>query len=241
MPNVSTVREQLVAENSVLYDAALPFYDPESEHHSMEGHILDAWEDARIITGKCLDTGHEIDIMVVDADVLFHDADWHKPLKSHGFKTKERRSASIARKTIPNLDLGYTSSQIQQISEDIISTTQGLTPTTKEGAILWRADMNNLGFSTPEFLRVSVRVARELLRVSRLPVDQDAVRCWLEKTPGFLEELVRDEPDIPGFDLSEILEENIPFRERARANIEHLGNISVTRFLSWVLPEPKNS
>ncbi len=241
MSEIATDLEQLIVENTVLHSAAAPFYPLESEHHSMAGHIQPVWVDSRIITSKCMAKGHELDVMIVDANALFHDADSHKPLKSYGFKTVERRSASIARRIIPSLGLGYTTGQVKQVSGDIVTTTKGITPVTKEGAVLWRADINNFGDSTTEFLKVSVKVAREDLRLSRLQANLDTVRWWLEKTPSFLYGLVEDEPVIPGFDLSEILEEKIPFRYRAVSNIEHLGNISVTKFLSWIRRETKDA
>jgi hypothetical protein len=241
MLEIATDLEQLIDENTVLHSAAASFYLRESEHHSMAGHIQPVWVDSRIITSRCMAKGHELDVMVVDANALFHDADSHKPLKSYGFKTVERRSASIARRTLPTLGLGYTSDQVKQVSGDIITTANGMIPTTKTGVVLNRADINNVGDATPEFLKVSVRVAREYLRLNRQPINHETIRCWLEMAPPFLSGLVEDEPDIPGFDLSEILEEKIPFRDRAIANIEYLGNISVARFLSLVRLDRRSS
>ena len=234
MNEITTNRQALIADNPQLVDLSRQFYRDDVEYHNFDGHILDTWEVARHIASACMSKGHTIGLMVLDADVLFHDSNVHVPLKSSPFKTLERRSAWIARGALEELDCGYTTEQIKQVSGDIIATTNGIRPDTREGAILNRADIANIGFTVGTFLDTSVRIIKEYIQINELASDLVTVRRWLENAPLVLRGLLNDTPEVPDFDLSLILAEDPPFYERGIRNIDVLANQTAEDFLIYV-------
>lgn len=234
MGEIATARHQLTSENPELVEASREYYRDEMEYHNFDGHVLGAWEVARRIASVCMTKGHEVDLMVLDADVLFHDSNVHVPLAGQRFKTAERRSASIARRILPSLEVGYSPGQVKQVSGDIISTTRGVTPTTLEGVILNRADLANVGSGVGAFLDTSAKVVREHIRINGLSLNLSTVRNWLAGAPGALLGLLDDMHEVPGFDLDAILEEDPSFYERGLRNVSVLANQSVGRFVSLI-------
>lgn len=235
MTEIATDPEQLVKENTVLVEAAREHYDDTLlVYHSFEYHILaNVWPTARKLASVAINSGHQIDLAALDAMCVYHDADEHKPLQKR-FKTRERRAASIARKEVPQLHLGYTDAQVRLISNGIITTTAGIRPTTKEGAILKRADGFNAGSNVSEFLENSRRMVREQRNLERIGLEPDDLERWKDIACTILRSNLDCDPNIEGFTIPEIEEFETSFIDRGLVNIAALASVGVDTMTGWL-------
>lgn len=221
--------DRLSPEQSALASAAHEYYDDELLiYHGFSFHILaHVWPTARRLAEACRQNGQEIDIQVLDAACLYHDALEHRPLTSR-YKTRERRAAAVCRADLRQLDLGYSPAQIKQAGDAIVTTSIGLRPTTREGAILKRADNYNVGQGLAEFLDSSVRLVREQVKLGKIGLDATMLESWREAACGILTANADAcDPGIVGFELPDI--DQPPegsFLQQSRANIAHLASLT---------------
>lgn len=218
--------EALVSQNAELVAAARQHYDDEVlVYHAFELHIISrVWPTARRLAAASQKNGHTIDLPVLDAACLYHDALEHKPLGSR-YKTKERRAGALARREVLTLGLGYSEAQAEQVRRDVISTSKGIRPTTKEGALLKRADNYNVGQPVVYFLENSVRIIHEQINLGVLKPDPASLESWKEAACEILTANTDScDPGIPGFEIPEIdTEVGGNFIQRSKANIEYLA------------------
>lgn len=235
MPEIETNPEQLVEQNPVLVAAARQHYDDEVlVYHGFDYHILsNVWPTARKLAAVAISSGHQIDIAALDAMCVYHDADEHRPLQKR-FKTRERRAASIARKEIPGLDLGYTNEQVRLISDGIITTTAGIRPRTREGALLKRADGFNAGSNVTDFLENSGRIIREQRNLERIGIEPDDLERWKDIACKILRSNLDCDPNIEGFTVPDIEEFETGFIDRGLVNIAALASVGVDTIASWL-------
>ncbi len=235
MSLVETNPEVLTQQNEVLVAAARRHYDDELlDYHGFDFHILEnVWPTARKLAQIAINDGHEIDLPALDAMCVYHDAKEHRPLPKR-FATRERRAASIARHELPTLDLGYTASQIKLVSDGIITTTAGVRPLSKEGAILKRADGFNAGSSLTDFLDSSARIIREQRKLERLGVEPSDLERWKDVACKILNANLDCDPGIEGFSLPDIDETGLNFVDRGLINIAALATQSVETMSGWL-------
>ena len=235
MTELSVTSEDITAENPVLVAAARQHYDDDLlDYHGFDFHIMtDVWPTARRLAIIAMSDGHEIDIPALDAMCVYHDAEEHRPL-SKRFKTRERRAASIARHELPTLELGYTTDQITLISEGIITTTAGMRPKSKEGAILKRADGFNAGLSVPEFLSRSARILREQRKLERIGMEPADLERWKDIACKILNSNLDCDPGIEDFAVPDLDTTGIAFIDRGLGNIATLAAQSVDTIAGWL-------
>jgi HD superfamily phosphodiesterase len=230
--------ETLCRQKPEIVALARPYYSEEMAYHNFEGHIAGTWESARKIASVCLEQSIEVNISVVDASVLFHDANVHKPLIAR-YKTPERWSAAISRQKLT--DIGYSNLEVKHISNNIIETTQGVKPTTIEGAITKRADIINIGQDYTEFIVNSIKILKETIKKGNIELSKTSVDNWLQTTGAILLGQLRDDEPFGAFDLSHVDDSCSVFKFNGLQNIARFAHENYSSIMERLQSVDHNS
>lgn len=188
-----------------LVDAAAPYYT-DLPYHSFE-HVLDTLDAAQTLLDRCERYAVEVDGAVVEAAVLFHDANYHRDHTEGGYGTKEAYSAAIARKELAGQ--GYSEGFRTVVEDCIRATEHDANPETNEAKVVRAADLRNLMQDYETFLEnaEALREEHRVLHGEELPE-----REWVEQVTGTVEHFLDQEVRLT--------EEYDEFHDRARDNLE---------------------
>lgn len=105
-------------------------------------HAIEVYEDSRTKAELCRANGICVDVGVVAAGALFHDAGYHIDPLEHGFQSRESFSCYIAAGELRAL--GLAPNRTMHVLEVIASTELGVQPVSLEARIVCQADLNNV-------------------------------------------------------------------------------------------------
>lgn len=216
MPPVKHVEPELV-DTAKQYYIDLPY-------HSFD-HVRDTLDAAHTLLERCDRYDVAVDATVVEAALLFHDANYHRDHEAQGYGTKEAYSAAIAHDELA--DYGHTERFRDRVADCIRATEHSkrlerfcestnasrseheATHLTNEAKLVRAADLRNLMQDYGTFRANTEALRREhaVLHDDELPADE-----WVEQVTGTVEHFLDQEIRLtPGED---------GFHERARANLE---------------------
>jgi len=144
-------------EQSPIFQAAKKYYDPRLPYHNWD-HVLQTYAASRKIIKNCQSENIEVDEVVVDLSIAFHDADYIKDHLILGFSTKEALSVSIAEKELPKYNF---ESYITKVKQGIMATDPTTPLITIEQKIIRASDLAGLAGNYKNFKKNNLLLKQE--------------------------------------------------------------------------------
>ncbi len=142
---------ELEAAAAALYSDALPYHN--------FAHVQDTLVAATVILERCRTENIRVDPGVVYYALLFHDAGYQEDHQAHGYETKERYSAALARRVLAGR--GVLQGQIDKTVGAILATERDAHFVSAEQKAVRAADLSGLAAPYPRFLASSLSLKRE--------------------------------------------------------------------------------
>lgn len=188
-----------------LVDAARTYYT-DLPYHSFD-HVRDALDAAHTLLERCDRYGVDVAGDVVEAALLFHDANYHRDHGAQGYGTKEAYAAAIAREELT--EHGYGETFCGKVADCIRATEHDTLPDTNEAKLVRAADLRNL-MQDYETFRANTEALRSEHHV--LHDEKLSEAAWVEQVAETVEHFLDQE--------IRLTPEEDRFHERARANLE---------------------
>jgi predicted metal-dependent HD superfamily phosphohydrolase len=128
-------------------------------YHNFPRHVLGAIADAYKLNEELEQNNIEIDMLVVEVALLFHDAGYHLDHIKMGFESKEALSAHIADHVLTHY--GAPREFIVKVAGCIMATHLEGVPITNEEYLVRAADVGNVSGEFWTFVRNGINLAKE--------------------------------------------------------------------------------
>lgn len=176
-----------ITRDPELEQAAAALYDARLPYHNF-GHALANIDASQGLLDRCHRENIFVDVAVVYAALLFHDAGYQDDHHAHGCVSKEAWSAELAgvalrRRSAPP-------AQIRAVQACILSTRCGVPCQTLEARIVKAADLSGLALGYEAFLQNARRLWHEQVLLTGADV---AWACWREQAAEVIERYVAED------------------------------------------------
>lgn len=148
----------LVLQAGHMYEAVSDYYS-DWAYHNLD-HAANTMIKALDFADECEANGVYVNRFVLVASALYHDANYHEPLDTNTYETKEECSAAIA--THDLTILGVDAATVEHVADCIRSTARGVSCKTIEAKILRKADLANLAGPFGEMIINSYNLFQEI-------------------------------------------------------------------------------
>jgi hypothetical protein len=153
-----------------------PWRNPEVLEAYAKTHYIDLpyhnWEHAVSVRNRsrelalvCITQGLEVDLDVIEASALWHDAGFYLRNEHYGLgsvsENWSKEHYSIYVSVIDLQKLGMPDEKIKKVADAIASTEAGVECTSLEGRILAQADIENVGGDIVVFLKNTLNLYKE--------------------------------------------------------------------------------
>lgn len=197
-----------------LVDAARTYYT-DLPYHAFD-HVRDTLDAAHTLLERCDRYDVAVDGAVVEAALLFHDANYHRDHETQGYGTKEAYAAAVASDELA--EHGYGTGFRDAVADAIRATEHDATPATNEAKLVRAADLRNLMQDYATFLENTEALRREHRVLHGEELETDA---WVEQVTGTIEHFLDQDIQLtPAED---------GFHKRARSNLERFRREHASR------------